>query len=90
MIGYNVESVVTRWHILIDDIDVTKLFANDLIPTEVLLGGAQLEHGMILHEVRTDLEVEALRLIETEVVRVHGGRAETLIHWVSDQRIVVI
>ena len=90
MVGYNGESVVTGWHILVDNIDVTNLFANRLMPTEVLLSGAELEHGMILHEVRTDLEVEALGLIETEVVRVHGGRAETLIHRVSDQRIVVI
>jgi len=74
LVAQNGQFVVTRRYILINHIDVANLFTLNIVASKRLLSWAQLEDGMVDHEVRSNLEVEPLSLIEAEVVVVHSDR----------------
>ena len=80
-------------NISVDYIEIANLLSHDFILAKAFLGRLQLQNGVTLHEVRTNFEVESLRLVESEIVGVHLVRMSadfTLTKREPDQRIIVI
>ena len=87
------ELVITRRHVLIDDIDVTDLLAKELVGAKGSRCRGQLKNGVVHDKVRANFEVESLSFIESKVIAVHVARVHEVVLGtmrVADQRVVVI
>ena len=87
------QGIVASPYISVDYIDVAHLLSEDLVLAKAFLGRLEDKHSVGLHEIRSNLKVETLSLVETEVVSVHlkcCAAEGSLSDRVANQGIIVI